>query len=322
MKYSLNSKIINKNLKTKISNGIKIGMIFAVLMMIFLPAVQALAGTNDYTVLAPLPGTTDCYDDELNRTDCETTLTEYLPGMFKLLIGLAAVAAVLMIVWGGITYMTTDAIFQKEEGRKRIKNAVFGLVCVIGAWLILNTINPNLLNINLNITPAITTAPPGGVLLGGELSAGTGKALPWYPLTQAQVDTNNAMKKDLFDNYKVGTNAGPCTTQGQTTGCTNLVGMPPAAFGGVTELKKVCGNNCSVTITGGTEGGHASHGPNIPILDLDDGNQTLNDYIVNHKMKAPEQTSLGLVYTVQLPSGRNATFLRESSHWHVVFGGN
>ena len=82
------------------------------------------------------------------------------PECLNLLIGLSAVWAVLMIVLGGIQYISTDAIFKKEEGRKRIENAVYGLVLVIAAWLILATINPALLEFKLEITPATTTAPP------------------------------------------------------------------------------------------------------------------------------------------------------------------
>jgi hypothetical protein len=66
-----------------------------------------------------------------------------------------------MIVIGGFQYISTDAIQKKSEGKERIKNAVLGLVLVISAWLILATINPNLLNINLNIESVTTTAPTG-----------------------------------------------------------------------------------------------------------------------------------------------------------------
>lgn len=212
--------------------------------------------------------------------------------------------------------MSTDAIMKKEDGKKRIQNAVYSLVLVIAAWLILNTINPNLLNINLNIETVTTKAPKG--VLGGELSAGTGKALPWYSLTSAQVSMNNAMKADLENNYHIKVNAGPCTTQGQVTGCTNLVGMTATTFKGVTDLKKACGgDSCYVEIKGATEGGHASHGPNLAPIDLG-FSSNLDKYIIDNKIKEPQQTSLGPVYTSKV-GNRNATFLKESDHWHVVF---
>lgn len=148
--------------------------IFCLFATIILSAHTALAQIPDYTVLAPLPGTTECANDKLGA-DCKTTLERYLPGLFNLLIGIAAVFAVLMIVLGGIQYMSSDALQGKEDGKARIWNAVKGLVLVIGAWLILTTINPKLLEINLNIDPVTVSSIPAGTLsgTGGGSVAGT-----------------------------------------------------------------------------------------------------------------------------------------------------
>src|SRR3989344_8820176 len=295
----------------------KIGML-AILAMVILPEIKVLA--VDYTVLTALP------DIPQGST---VTLARYIPLIFNLLIGLSAVWAVLMIVIGGFQYMSTDAIQGKANGKERIKNAVLALVFVIGAWLILNEINPNLLHINLNIEQVTATTAPT-LPLGGELSAATGPILPGYDLTQAQIDKNAEMVTDLAANH-VNVNNDPCTTADQTTGCTNLVGMPPVAYSGVKNLQEGCvlsdgfsSTSCGdVTITGGTEGGHASHGLNLPAMDLSYNNAALNEYIVSIATKPPEQTSLGPIYTVKLENGQNATFLLESNppHWHAVFGG-
>ncbi len=131
-----------------------VGLI-VVLMVIFMPAHPISAQENlEYAVLAPLPGVAENAGDT-------TTLEKYVPAIFKLAIGLSAVAAVVMIVIGGFQYMTSDAIQGKSAGKERIKNAIYGLILVIAAWLILNEINPNLLNINLNIESATVTAPAG-----------------------------------------------------------------------------------------------------------------------------------------------------------------
>jgi cell wall-associated NlpC family hydrolase len=83
-------------------------------------------------------------------------LGNYLNIILKLAIGIAAVLAMVMIVMGGIQYMTSDFISSKEEGKKRILNAIFGLLIALGAWLILYTINPDLLNTN-TLIPSPTT---------------------------------------------------------------------------------------------------------------------------------------------------------------------
>jgi hypothetical protein len=127
-----------------------------IIIIILLPPTLALAA--DYTLLAPLPG--------LTTVPNTNPLGTYIPFIFNLLIGLATVAAVLMIVFGGFQYMTTDAIQGKSAGRERIKNAIFGLVLVISAWLILYTINPKLLELNLNIDSVTIreTESSGGTL--------------------------------------------------------------------------------------------------------------------------------------------------------------
>ena len=53
---------------------------------------------------------------------------KYVPGMFKLLIGLSAVWAVLMIVLVVFNIFLPMLFLKRKRGRKRIENAVYGLV--------------------------------------------------------------------------------------------------------------------------------------------------------------------------------------------------
>lgn len=101
-----------------------------------------------YEPLAPLPGTTgDCADGTGQCIDFE----RYLPTVFTLLIGFAGVIAVVQIVIGGVMYLSTDAIQGKSAGRAKIFNALTGLILIIASYIILNTINPRALNLNLTI---------------------------------------------------------------------------------------------------------------------------------------------------------------------------
>jgi hypothetical protein len=115
---------------------------------------------NDYTVLAPLPGIGD-------STGGQTSFNEYVPRAFTFMIGIAAALAFVMITLGGITYATTDSILKKEDGKKFITDAIWGLVLVIGAYAILNTINPNILSFKLNIPRPSVTPPPSSVTTAG-----------------------------------------------------------------------------------------------------------------------------------------------------------
>jgi hypothetical protein len=95
--------------------------------------------------------------------------------------------------------------------------------------------------------------------------------------------------------------------------------MPASTYNGLKDLRAAC-PTCGITVSGGTEGGHKSHGPNLPPVDLRDNDTNLTNYIMNNKIKPPQQTTLGPIYTSKV-GNRNATFLRESTppHWHVVF---
>lgn len=124
---------------------------------------------NEYITLVPLPGTTDC-GEMTNIKDCKTNLQTYLPGMFKLFVGIVAGIAFVALVYGGLQYATYDAIYAKEEGKKTITNALTGLFLALISYTILYTINPNSLNLTLNIdSPKINVRPddvlkvaPGG----------------------------------------------------------------------------------------------------------------------------------------------------------------
>ncbi|TSC77977.1 MAG: Uncharacterized protein G01um101424_111 [Parcubacteria group bacterium Gr01-1014_24] len=123
---------------------------------------------SSYILLAPLPcaeGTPGCIDGKLKTFNPEqkdsagksTALGTYLNLMIKIIIGLAAVLSVIMIVVGGLEYMTSELISSKEEGKKRILGAIFGLLLALGAYALLNTINPDLLSTDIKIDQATIT---------------------------------------------------------------------------------------------------------------------------------------------------------------------
>ena len=271
-----------------------------VLLFSFSVAIAQTAQTSGYTVLAPLPGIGD-----QNQT---TTLQDYLPAVFKLSIGIAAVLAFVMITFGGITYATTDSVFKAEKGKKFIEDAIWGLLLVIGAWVILYTINPQILKFNLSIQrPSI--------------QSGEATLVPVRPMTPEQIAADKSVR-DRLEGARVVINSGPCT-QGQITNCTNLNGLGEGAIQGLMTLKSDCG--CNITVTGGTEPGpHKSHGVGQSIVDLRDDPVLSNwliqkQYMVAGGLKAAR---------VPLSSGRIANFVYEQAgtngtstgaHWHVVF---
>ncbi len=99
-----------------------------------------------YQPLAPLPGLLEIVE---TKDDC--AFGKYLNIIIKLVLGMAAVLAMVMITWGGVEYITSELVSGKEAGKETIQHALLGLLIALGAWLILNTINPKLLNSCLEI---------------------------------------------------------------------------------------------------------------------------------------------------------------------------
>jgi hypothetical protein len=54
-----------------------------------------------------------------------------------------------MIIFGAIEYMTSKAFLGKSAGREKIKNALMGITFLIVGYIILLTINPDILNIGM-----------------------------------------------------------------------------------------------------------------------------------------------------------------------------
>jgi hypothetical protein len=75
-----------------------------------------------------------------------TDLNQFFNGLFKFGIIIAGFLAVVMIAVGGIQYMSTDAIHGKSEGRERITYALMGLLLILFSWILLNTVNPDILD--------------------------------------------------------------------------------------------------------------------------------------------------------------------------------
>lgn len=118
-------------------------------------SVFAQEDQGGYIPLAPLPNAAP--------EGQPVSFPNYVQGLVQLLIGVAGVLAVIVIIIGGIQYITAgDSESQTSDAKERIWKALIGLILAIGAWLILFTINPNLLKENITIETAPTPQAPQG----------------------------------------------------------------------------------------------------------------------------------------------------------------
>lgn len=85
----------------------------------------------------------------LTRLFTNTDLPTFFNTAFKSAIIIGAMLAVLRLGYAGFIYMTTDVWSSKQSATTIIQEAVLGLLLLLGVWLILNQINPNLLNLDI-----------------------------------------------------------------------------------------------------------------------------------------------------------------------------
>jgi type IV secretory pathway VirB2 component (pilin) len=122
------------------------------IFIIFFGLFAAASVFAQFVPLEPLPA--------IGETQPSTSLSGYLQWLFTFAVSSAGILAVLMIVIGGIQYMTAYGSPAKvEDAKNRIYQALLGLLLAISAWLILYTINPDLVKGVLNIPPITQTLP-------------------------------------------------------------------------------------------------------------------------------------------------------------------
>lgn len=100
-------------------------------------------------------------------SDSQKTLGELLSIFYMYGVSIVVISALIVFVAGGAVYMTAgDSSSRIGTARKYMWNAFYGLVLALLSWLILFTINPQLVQeLQLNLDPL--TKPPGPIIEGG-----------------------------------------------------------------------------------------------------------------------------------------------------------
>ncbi len=219
--------------------------------------------------------------------------------------------AVGVITWAGLKYaLAAGNPSGQSDARDQILQALLGLILLFGAYLILFTINPNLVNLSL---PTLSSVSVGGPTNSWGAGVGVGTGTGTF---QGSGGTSG------------GGGAGACTTcltDSEARQALNSVtirsgvslqGLQPSTVNLVTDLKNSCAS-CNVTITSGTNGAHStsglySHSNGYKIdMALD---PTLNNYVTNNFTYTGVRSDGAPMY--RAPDG--AIYAKEYNHWDVV----
>lgn len=214
--------------------------------LLFVAGADAATGLQ-YTLLEKIPG--------FSSTD-GSDLPKYLKALYRFGLIAIVLSAVFMLSIGGFFYLTsagnTSAL---STAKSIIFDSLIGLVIALAAYLILNVINPDLVNVSINGLSAVSTPR----------TAPTAPSVT--PTPGASWPDDSSVRSNLPG---ISFNRANCTTEGQTAACTSVSNLGSAAISGLNTLKSSC--NCSITVTGGTEywlhSERTTHRPENSVVDL------------------------------------------------------
>lgn len=126
-----------------------------IITILILPLSMQAAEPELYTLLEPLPCLdgvdTGCTPGNLQE---KIDISSYILYVYNLAFAASVFLAIVMIIWGGFEYITSEIPFIKSDGKSKIEKAITGLVMVLASYLILQTIDPRLVNVNTEL-PAL-----------------------------------------------------------------------------------------------------------------------------------------------------------------------
>ena len=136
-------------------------LFFCALLLCIIPLIGfAQSVPNEPKWLIDLPVTTNLDPTQENLG----SFSNYMNLLYTMSISLAAMLAVIKIIIAGVKYMLSDVVSSKGDALKDIRGALFGLILILSAVLILNVINPSLVTskVKFNAQPPadLTRQPP------------------------------------------------------------------------------------------------------------------------------------------------------------------
>ncbi len=121
-------------------------------------------------------------------------LGQYIQALYKFLLGVALIASAIMIVLGGYKYIIASTGAKVESGKQMIIDALMGMVIVLGAYVILSNVNPNLTQFGSLTVPFVKPT---------ELDLGNyGGTAPMGPMDGSVGIGSDASKNDIVEIIK------------------------------------------------------------------------------------------------------------------------
>ena len=156
------------------------------------------SGSNFYIPLqnVPLPGGGSLFGTN--------TIEGYLQNIFSFGIAITGGLAVIRIVQAGIMYMLDDMVTKKQEAKDIIWASVTGLLLALCSYVILYTINPELVKLKFNLTPTVAPTSSSGSISStgteggssGGVNAGVGGTIANNTMNGISFPTSSGLTDD------------------------------------------------------------------------------------------------------------------------------
>jgi hypothetical protein len=117
-------------------------LIIGLFLLIFMPAVAALAAADDPAVDAETPGGTPAGKQEVtleNPLGKVDTPQKLIGQIINSILGLVGSIALLMFIWGGFQWMTAAGSSDKvEKGKKTLMWAALGMIVIFSSYALVS----------------------------------------------------------------------------------------------------------------------------------------------------------------------------------------
>lgn len=131
---------------------------------------------------------------------------QYVEVAYQWMLGASVVFSIIMIMIGGLQYTLAAGGTDTSKAKKRIKNAIMGLVLLMSAYAILYTVNPQLIRLQVPKLPLIRTIQLAGDNSCGYLLGkwGSSPYHTWYGAPDISPHNANSGSPEEGEPYKLG----------------------------------------------------------------------------------------------------------------------
>jgi len=306
----------NKFLKIFIGLWVVFWLLVSYFSLLIFPAIVSAQSTANVKAEKETTGAAANKPSYTYPWTGKTNLTDLISTFYNIALGLVGVAALGAIIYGGILWTVSKSPSGSQEAKDWISGAIWGLLLLLGAYLLFNTIG--IIKKGQLVEPSMSEATPSATETENTpIETIQGQGLSEIEArNQLHSETNWIGVKD------------ECTP-GKSTDCVKLAGIRQSTLTEINNLRKNLKKEYSrwwslddraagtVYITGGTEigvhtPGEYSHANGYKVdLRLND---KLDRYIETHFEKLGTRSDGAVVY--KSPSG--ALYAKENDHWDVL----